>query len=214
MVRKRADSFRIALQSLRGDLRAGRHPPGARLTANDIAAHLALSPTPVREALSRLAGEGLLQDRRGQGYFVPRLQERDIIALFQLQRDLMLIACEGDLAGSAGLQAARVAGASGEISAIEAVSDEQLMRTIAAAASPALVRHLARLQDQLAPVRALETLVLGRACEGEPGRLASALWSRNAERLRRELRAFFDHRIAAAPRLARLVEAGPNMEPI
>lgn len=68
MARKRPESFAIALDWLRADLRAGTHPAGARLTAGAIAERLQLSPTPVREALSHLAGEGLLDDRRGQGY--------------------------------------------------------------------------------------------------------------------------------------------------
>ena len=76
MTRKRADSFKIALDTLREELRAGVHSAGSRLTANDIAERLSLSQTPVREALSRLAGEGLLLDRRGQGLFVQSLAEQ------------------------------------------------------------------------------------------------------------------------------------------
>ncbi len=89
MVSKRADSFRIALDTLRDELRRGVHAGGARLTANDIASRLALSATPAREALSRLAGEGLLQDRRGQGFFVPSLSEHDLALLFRLQLELL-----------------------------------------------------------------------------------------------------------------------------
>lgn len=214
IVRKRTDSFRATLESLRGELRAGLHPPGARLTANDIAARLALSATPVREALSRLAGEGLLQDRRGQGFFVPRLQERDIVALFRLQRDLMLITCEGDLAGASSIETASFAPADGEGAAKDGHPDERLMRALAAAFSPALVRHLVRLQDQLAPVRAFEPHVLGDAAERDLMRLATAISSRDIDHLRREVQAFFDRRIAAAPQLARLLEAGRNIESI
>lgn len=92
MTRKRADSFKIALDTLREELRAGVHRAGSRLTANDIAERLSLSQTPVREALSRLAGEGLLLDRRGQGFFVQSLAEQDLIALFRLELELLLIA--------------------------------------------------------------------------------------------------------------------------
>ncbi|MFN3487458.1 MAG: GntR family transcriptional regulator, partial [Planctomycetota bacterium] len=60
----------MALTAVRDRLQSGALPPGARATAVDLADDLGLSTTPVREALSRLAGEGLLEDRRGQGYFV------------------------------------------------------------------------------------------------------------------------------------------------
>lgn len=46
MTRKRADSFKIALDTLREELRAGVHRAGSRLTANDIAERLSLSQTP------------------------------------------------------------------------------------------------------------------------------------------------------------------------
>ena len=215
MVRKRTDSFRIAVDTLRAELRAGVHFAGARLTANDIAARLALSATPVREALSRLAGEGLLQERRGQGFFVPRLQEHDLVALFRLQLELLLIACEREpppvSAADAGPQvtvASDTAPSPGSV-----LPDERLMRALAAGASPPLARHLVRLQDQLAPIRAAEGRVLG-APAGELERLAEAVSGRDPDRMRSALSDFFARRIAAAPKLARLHEAAKNIESI
>ena len=69
MANERFEPFQVALASLRERLREGVLPPGERIAAADVAADLRLSATPVREALSRLAGEGLLEDRRGQGFF-------------------------------------------------------------------------------------------------------------------------------------------------
>ena len=88
----RPEPFRRALSDLRARLRDGRLPPGARVTAKDVAEDLRLSPTPVREALSRLAGEGVLQERRGDGFFVARYAAADIAALFRLSEQLLRLA--------------------------------------------------------------------------------------------------------------------------
>jgi DNA-binding transcriptional MocR family regulator len=59
---------------------------GQPLTITDLADELGLSATPIREALSRLAGEGLIEDRRGRGYFAPRLDVSDLAELYGLRR--------------------------------------------------------------------------------------------------------------------------------
>ena len=58
------DPYGMALEGLRAGLRAGRFGLGAPLVAAELAPTLSVSATPLREALSRLAGEGLLEDRR------------------------------------------------------------------------------------------------------------------------------------------------------
>lgn len=50
----------ITVRSLRADILSGRMPAGMRLGEADLAEQLAVSRTPVREALSRLAAEGLV----------------------------------------------------------------------------------------------------------------------------------------------------------
>jgi DNA-binding GntR family transcriptional regulator len=59
--------------------------PGARLVEEDLARRLAVSRTPVREALFRLAQLGLV-DQRDAGFFVPQLTLRDIHEIFQVRR--------------------------------------------------------------------------------------------------------------------------------
>lgn len=80
------DSFALALAALRHRLRAGIDPPGAALPISLIAQELGLSPTPVREALARLAGEDLV-DKRGHAYTRPRL---DAVTLAELHAHRML----------------------------------------------------------------------------------------------------------------------------
>lgn len=214
MVNKRADSFRIALDTLHEELRAGVHPAGARLTANAIAGRLSLSATPAREALSRLAGEGLLLDRRGQGFFVPRLDEHDLAALFRLQLELMMIATDDEQPLASGLDVDRlVARHDGAEPRDVVLASERLLRALAASSSPTLARHLGRLHDQLAPVRAAEGRILDRLPE-ELTELAGAVSRGDPREIRLALQAFFDRRIRAAPALARLHDAAKNIESI
>ncbi len=78
------DAFGLALSALRLRLRSGVDAPGAALPINLIAAALRLSPTPVREALSRLAGEDLV-DKQGPGYLRPRLDGECLAGLYNLR---------------------------------------------------------------------------------------------------------------------------------
>ncbi|MFN4287387.1 MAG: GntR family transcriptional regulator [Brevundimonas sp.] len=79
------DPFGQALAALRLALGEGL-APGHHLSIADIAQDLRLSTSPIREALSRLCGEGLIEDRRGQGYFVRSTPTEDIVGLLQLEQ--------------------------------------------------------------------------------------------------------------------------------
>jgi DNA-binding GntR family transcriptional regulator len=56
----------------------GDPAPGSRLRDTAIAASLGVSRTPVREALIRLAREGVLDSDMGKGFRVPPLDSREI----------------------------------------------------------------------------------------------------------------------------------------
>ena len=98
---KARDPFGVALEALREHLRNGRLVSGEPLTVTEIAHTLSLSATPVREALSRLAGERLIEDRRGRGYFAPRLDVSDLIELYGLRRLYLAEALGGQDVASA-----------------------------------------------------------------------------------------------------------------
>ncbi len=57
-------------------------PPGSRLRPEDIAATVGLSPTPIKQALARLAGEGLVELRPGQGPYVSAPTIPEILELY------------------------------------------------------------------------------------------------------------------------------------
>ncbi len=70
--------------TLRDYLRMQRVPSGQPLQESALAAQLGVSRTPVREALARLASEGLL-DSDGRGFVVPTLSEADIEDIYELR---------------------------------------------------------------------------------------------------------------------------------
>jgi DNA-binding GntR family transcriptional regulator len=73
-----------AYLSLREYLRSGLIAIGQPLQEEDLAAQLGVSRTPVREALTRLASEGLLASD-GRSFVVPTLTERDIEEIYELR---------------------------------------------------------------------------------------------------------------------------------
>lgn len=84
-------------ERLRQMLAAQVFEPGDRLVEEDVARRLAVSRTPVREALFRLEQAGLLEQRDG-GFHVPRLSLRDVQEIFQIRR-LLEPQAVADIAG-------------------------------------------------------------------------------------------------------------------
>lgn len=78
------DPYGQAISTLRQLTHEGRFGWGESLVVKDLAEEIGLSPTPVREALACLSGEGLIERRRGKGYFFPALTGPDIIDLYDL----------------------------------------------------------------------------------------------------------------------------------
>ncbi len=63
----------------------GRIPPGKRLMLDDVAAQLRVSRTPVRDAVSRLVAEGLMEPSGGRGFRVTLLTRQDLAQLYDLR---------------------------------------------------------------------------------------------------------------------------------
>lgn len=76
---------RHALESLREALVSGRLAPGDRVLQDDLASSIGVSLAPVREALAVLEQEGQLTYRPRRGYFVTRLEARDLREIYELR---------------------------------------------------------------------------------------------------------------------------------
>jgi DNA-binding GntR family transcriptional regulator len=62
--------------------------PGAPLVETELSASLGVSRTPIREALGRLAREGLVRQYPGRGAFVSEISLPDLIELYQMREAL------------------------------------------------------------------------------------------------------------------------------
>lgn len=112
----------------------------------ELAAEVGLSATPLREALACLAGQGLIERRRGRGYFYPALGVSEIIDLFELQLAYLHAALTLCPRGLAPLR--KAAAAVDPLDGVQALFDA----IIAQSANSALVLAHRRVADRLRAV--------------------------------------------------------------
>ena len=74
-----------AYDYLRRKLSRGELPPGTRLVNRTLAKEIGISFTPVREAINRLASEGLVEYVRGAGAYVRGMDRQDLAQLYDLR---------------------------------------------------------------------------------------------------------------------------------
>jgi DNA-binding GntR family transcriptional regulator len=201
MTAEKLEPFRQALVELRRRLRDGLLEPGARITAREVADSLKLSPTPVREALSRLAGEGLLEEHRGDGFFVPELSAADITVLYRMSEQLLLMS-QG--ATRAQHRDARI---------FEPVADEDPIRAVerlflawaAESNSRVTIEAYRTVSIRLAPVRRREARLIEDLDREAEALLRLADLSARRHRPA-AIQTFHKRRVALAEPLARLLE--------
>ena len=73
---------------------SGKLPPGTRLVTRTLAAETGTSLNPVREALGRLASEGIVDHVPGAGSFVRRLGRREVEEIYEMREALESHAAE------------------------------------------------------------------------------------------------------------------------
>lgn len=74
-----------AYQHIRHAIRMGLLRPGARLVPEEIATQIGMSRMPVREALNRLAAEGLIVMRPNRGAVVRDLSDKEVREVFEMR---------------------------------------------------------------------------------------------------------------------------------
>ncbi len=77
-----------AYTQLRDLIREGTLTPGSRVTESDLSTRLGMSRTPVREAIYRLEGEGLLTHEPRRGLTVTLLDHQMILELYTMREVL------------------------------------------------------------------------------------------------------------------------------
>lgn len=87
-----------AYSALWNGMVGGRIEPGTQLRPDVIAEQLEISTTPVREALHRLEGDGLVVKLPYQGWFVREFTEQEVRHLYEMRAALecfsVRLACE------------------------------------------------------------------------------------------------------------------------
>jgi DNA-binding GntR family transcriptional regulator len=80
------------VEELREAILTGRYAPGARLVQDDLAEAFGVSRIPLREALRRLEGEGLVVISPNRGAVVRTLAPKDVVDLYDLRLALESLA--------------------------------------------------------------------------------------------------------------------------
>ena len=81
-----------AYDHLREEIIAGRLQPGAELAEVALSERLGVSRGPIREAIGRLAAEGLVTVRPRRGAVVRRLSKDEFLELYQVREALEIMA--------------------------------------------------------------------------------------------------------------------------
>lgn len=137
------DPFDRTLDTLRRRLIEHGPLQGDPLPVNTLAAELGVSPTPVREALARLAGEGLVA-RTGAGYAGMVYDASSLAQLYSL----------------AGILVLPLARAATDGAAATASPSEAIFAMAQGADHPILASQVLRTVSQLAPFASAEQTVL------------------------------------------------------
>ena len=201
------EPFQIALQALRQQLRQGVHPPGSGLSIIELARALKLSHTPVREVLARLAGEGLIEDRRGKGYFVWQLAGGDLIDLYEAHAFHLRLAVEA-VSKRAGPSQSQLTLDPAEIARLGAPVRAELIfdRIVMELGNRYVLGQQRRLAERLSPLRLAEARVL-RGVDEELDAVMSSYHDGAWTRLADCVAAYHDRRRAQAGLIAAVADA-------
>ena len=78
----------IVYQNIKNMIKDGVLTLGQKINKNDLASSLEVSLTPVSEALNRLKGEGLLEQKSMQGYYIKKFSKIELLELFAVRAGL------------------------------------------------------------------------------------------------------------------------------
>jgi len=192
-------TFERVYLELKRQLRDGTRPPGAPLEPGAIGDELGTSFTPVRDALHRLVGEGLVENPQHNGFAVPRPTEQALRDLYSWNGQIALLA----------LRAPMQPLAAGSLSTdlAPAARSETIFAAVAATAGNLEhVKAVAQLNDRLAPYRGAEPRVF-RDLDEELSGMEAALMRGAAGAARAALTRYHRRRIAA---VAEILQALAN----
>jgi DNA-binding GntR family transcriptional regulator len=167
----------IAATELRAAIIRGDLAPGAKIRQEATAAELGVSLIPLREALNRLAGEGIVTYLPQRGYFVAELPGSAISAVYEARA---VVESATEVLGVPRLTADDLRALRGHLlNQRRAVTERDAVALVASnrrfhfvifdrAENPWLVRFVAQLWDALEPYRVISYRSMWQASGAEP----------------------------------------------
>ncbi|MGN6210493.1 GntR family transcriptional regulator [Asticcacaulis sp.] len=83
---------------LKDDLLSGSRLPGERIDIADILRRFPASKTPILLALNRLVGEGIIESRPHDGYYIPRMTTDSLRELYQCDIQILTLILDNVIA--------------------------------------------------------------------------------------------------------------------
>jgi len=184
---------------LRQKLLRGEFTPNYRLKLSELCAERGVSVSVVREALTRLAEQGLIQSQPNKGFYIPDYTVEEINDLAFLRSHLEALAIRLAIERGDARWEASVVAAHHELrltprvrSSVDPVGNQRWSRAhaafhaacVAACGSPRLVAAQHRLYDEAEVLRQMSEISGGisRDAEGEHAAMVEAITSRDADR--------------------------------
>ena len=187
---------------VRRALQSGRYAPGQRIDPSGLAAEFNTSPTPVRLALYRLVGEGLIADHARSGLHVPLLTEVALRDLYDWMERLLLMACDIGVVPTF-QQSGNLVIASADDDLVKLTW--QLFDAIARATAHWSLHHaVKRANDRLAPIRRAKQGLIEHAYE-ELSQLDRHWQTRDIPALKSALRDYHECRKQLVPSIVALL---------
>lgn len=121
----------VIADQLRELILDGSYAPGEQLSEASLAEQLGVSRGPVREALQRLAQEGLLISHRNRGVFVVELSPADIAEIYAAREAVELAAARSVFDGDADRKAEAVARLASVVAAMPALIEKNDWQNLA-----------------------------------------------------------------------------------
>lgn len=192
-------TFERVYNELKRMLAEGELPPGTPIEPALIGRQIASSITPIRDALHRLTGEGLVEAPNHNGFRVPRPTEAGLRDLYNWNGQLLTLAARQYRVSPQAVTAGPPARRADAVLAIASL----FIDITRATGSIEHVRAIQSLNDRLAPLRSLESQLLDGIAE-ERDQLARHLQAADRTRLVRLLQHYHRRRLQIVPDLVAL----------
>jgi DNA-binding GntR family transcriptional regulator len=186
-------------QDLKRGLMQGRWRPGERLEALRLADEFGVSMTPIRDCLNRLVGEALVDMKPGDGFRVPRISEKMLRDMLDLNAALLDIALKNPIQVGEQIDVKQsVEDYAGRVAALFGIIAHR-------SANIALMETVHSLGDRMHAVRRWEPQLLAD-CFHELEELERHLTG-NSSDLNIALQKYHDRRLGSIPELVQLAQS-------